>query len=253
MKKHVTKEQQNPIEAFLLLLNKVGDQGLDKMGLPADAISKIKHSLEEASKKNSKEIEEKIFTKEEATSFSLTREKSLEALAFLDKHHIHLFDKESAEKMTALPDKIKEITHAQEPPDLTLQDMFGISDAKLSEAYELSVKLYNAQFFEDALNILILLTQINPYFANIWCTAGMCMQQLHKFDAAQGAYSMAIIIDGSAPNAYMHSIECYLEFKDAKNAKSMVALVESKKNGMKFSPELEHKFAQLKTKISQYR
>jgi len=103
----------------------------------------------------------------------------------------------------------------------SLQVMLGIPDEKIQEIYHLGTELFEKKFFQEAADIFFYITQLNPFYANVWIAIGLCFQKMEKYQQAIGSFETSILLDMHQPDAYIYCIECYNAIKDKDNATAM--------------------------------
>lgn len=116
-------------------------------------------------------------------------------------------------------------TEDEQHPYHTFEEILCVPKEKIDEAYAVGKELFDKKYYSDACDVFFLLTQLNPYFANIWVAMGLCWHNLQEYDSALGNYAIAILLNEKNPEPYLYSIECYLLQKNIAHAKETIDLV----------------------------
>lgn len=108
----------------------------------------------------------------------------------------------------------------------SLEMAMGLSDATISHFYDAGMHFRVAGMWQDAADIFLALTILNPWRFNVWMAFGICHQQLKQYNEALVAYSTAIIMNDHAYEPYIRSAECFLQLGDTANAKGSLHTAE---------------------------
>lgn len=177
-------------------------------------------SLEQLKKRQKRELE-KLFDVRSVT------DRLKKANNILKDHHVTCVDPEQDAARNAFAKQVakqlqsKEETHHH----YTFEEILCVPREKIDAAYAVGKELFEKKYFSDACDVFFLLTQLNPYYANVWIAMGLCWQNLQQYDSALGIYAVAILLNEKNPEPYLNSIECYLAQKNSSEAKLMIDLV----------------------------
>lgn len=221
--------QKNPLVGLNWIFETYSPDIAKELDLSKETLQDIQEFLKKASQKDVKEFASEDISAEEIDEMVLTRERFLSGIKILKNHNISLVEKENLHHLLNISEDlaklIENVKSEEELPTYSLQDLLGISKEKIESIYQLACEYYAQKHYTESLDIALLLTQINPFFSNIWMLIGLCSGQMQKFESALLAYSMSIILEKSNVTAYLYSIECYLELKEYTKAQDMIDYV----------------------------
>jgi tetratricopeptide (TPR) repeat protein len=120
----------------------------------------------------------------------------------------------------------RELDETQNLEETSLATLLGISFQSCMIFYEIGLKLYEEQRFEEAISVFAFLSILESYCQEIWVALGLCHQQLEEWLFAVNAYSMANLIKPEDPLPYLHSAQCFLACNEVENAKGSLKLAE---------------------------
>lgn len=148
------------------------------------------------------------------------------AWRILKDFHVSFVDpKQSAAREAFIRQMSSQFQSGGPQPNYTFDEILCIPKEKIDASYDVGKELFEKKYFADACDVFFLLTQLNPYYANIWIAMGLCWQNQHNFDAALGSFAVAILLNEKNPEPYLSSIECYLSLKDKEHARETIDLV----------------------------
>jgi tetratricopeptide (TPR) repeat protein len=151
------------------------------------------------------------------------------ALSILKDHHVTCIDPEQNAARVAFAKQVSNQLQVKLPEELntphTFEEILCVPKEKIDAAYTVGKELFEKKYFSEACDVFFLLTQLNPYFANVWIAMGLCWQNQQNYDAALGSNAIAILLNDKNPEPYLYSIECYLSLKEQDQAVAMIELV----------------------------
>lgn len=106
----------------------------------------------------------------------------------------------------------------------TLQDLFHFTNEELSNFYTTGVQLYNQSHYEDASNIFLLLTQLNPLISSSWSSLALAEEKRGELQDAVHAYLIAAGLEENTLTLYMDAIRCLLLLKKTEEAKRIIEI-----------------------------
>jgi len=103
-----------------------------------------------------------------------------------------------------------------------LQEMIHCTDHELEVIYTLGFTLYNQAKYEDAGNIFLFLTQLNPKVGAFWSALGTAEERLGELKDAANAYLLAAELEFDTLSPYLHAAKCLLKLGRANDAKKVL-------------------------------
>jgi tetratricopeptide (TPR) repeat protein len=110
----------------------------------------------------------------------------------------------------------------------TLQEMFGLAQETYDTFYQIGSSFFNQGKMEEALNVFVLLTNLNNFVFESWLGLGCCWQYKKKYPEALYAFSMASLLDFDHPAPHLFSAEVYAEMQNIKISSETLDLALSK-------------------------
>lgn len=166
---------------------------------------------------------------EKALDINKIQERFHKGLAILKDHHVECFDPSQNAAREAFANQIRKQLNldqqASEPAYHTFEEILCIPNTTMKAAYRVGSELFSKKLYQEASDVFFVMTQLNPYYANIWLSMGLCLQNQQLYRSALESYSIAILLGSKNPEPYLYSVECYLELKDKKLAQEMLAFV----------------------------
>ena len=92
-----------------------------------------------------------------------------------------------------------------------IQETLQISNEKMVEYYEYAQELFADKRYQDAADILLFLSTINPYVYEVWLARGVAEYSLQNFTESVYAFQMAIALDRHREDAYLGLIQVFKE------------------------------------------
>lgn len=197
------------------------DQSLQKGGIPQpDSL------IKDRAKKASEELQKFLISEEEMTRIEKGFELVLKELGRLPNKVAVLEDiKKAGDRLLEVPDESEELDL---PVYETLQEMFGLSEETYSTMYKIGSEFFNAKKMEEALNVFVLLTNLNNFVFEPWLGLGSCWQLNKRYPEALQAFSMASLLNFQHPGPHVFSAQVYLQLDNKKLAKETLDLAISK-------------------------
>lgn len=121
-------------------------------------------------------------------------------------------DKESfSERVKNLNEMIKNPDHAQKfiESGILFQEAFGFSDKQMHDFYHFARRLCEEERFQDASDVFLVLTALNPYVCHFWLGLGLCHKIERNYKRALFDYSMGMAVDRENPYTYYNIADCY--------------------------------------------
>lgn len=191
---------------------------------------------------------------EQLFNFHPTLKRLDRAFDILKNHHIVFMEptEDASRKAMAkqIAQELKEAGLEGNHPNHTFSDILCIPHEKMDAAYSVGKELFEKKHFVEACDIFFLLTQLNPYYANVWIAMGLCWQNQQVYDEALGNFTIAILLNDKNPEPYLSSIECFLALKDPEQAQTMLKLVTPIIEQHRENTALKERLATLKHQIT---
>lgn len=92
---------------------------------------------------------------------------------------------------------------------ILFQDAFGFSEEQMKDFYHFARRLCEEERFQDASDVFLVLTALNPYVCHFWLGLGLCDKVAQNYDIALYDYSMAVAVDRGNPYPYYNIADCY--------------------------------------------
>lgn len=108
-----------------------------------------------------------------------------------------------------------------------LQAFFKISDAVMGSVKKVAITKFIEQEYSSCIALFALLSTLNPNNSDYWFRLGIAEQKCENFELAAHAYSMALEMNPNLVEAWLFSVECYLNTNERQ--KAAVALAEAKR------------------------
>ncbi len=93
------------------------------------------------------------------------------------------------------------------PPE-SLQELLGLEDEQMDQILKIAVSHYSSDDFQNARDLFILLTTLDPSKSNYWMGLGMAEQMSQHYDMAGMAYAMAADLNTDDPSILLYSANC---------------------------------------------
>ncbi|MCC5832829.1 MAG: SycD/LcrH family type III secretion system chaperone [Chlamydiales bacterium] len=122
----------------------------------------------------------------------------------------------------------------------TLQRAFGITDYEMEKLYEEAYELYEANAYQEALNLFRWLLLFNSYEAKYWMGFAAALQLLERYEKALHAYAVASLLDSKSPYPHFHAYECYILLNNRDDADKALKLAYQRCDGKAAYDELKN-------------
>ena len=107
----------------------------------------------------------------------------------------------------------------------TISDLAGVSQEHMEALYALGYQFYNAQNYDDALNVFKALCVYDTTEGKYFMGMAGCLQELGQFKLAAESYGMACAVEGLVnPEPIYYAAICLLKCNEKDNA---IAALES--------------------------
>jgi type III secretion system low calcium response chaperone LcrH/SycD len=113
--------------------------------------------------------------------------------------------------------------------DTTLE-MFGLSEDTFNGFYVIGSEFFNDGKYEEALNVFLLLTNLDHLVFETWLGLGICWQKKNNPLEALRAFSMASLVNFTHPAPHIHSAEIYLSIGEKELAQETYKMIFSQCN-----------------------
>ncbi len=100
------------------------------------------------------------------------------------------------------------------------------SDATPSEEFEEAIALIDEDRFEDAIELLEEVVEVDPDSADVWSLLGFSYRNIGETDEAFAAYNKALLIAPDHVGANEYLGELYLQVGDLEKAKAQLRIVD---------------------------
>lgn len=103
-----------------------------------------------------------------------------------------------------------------------LQDAFGFSEDQMQQFYQFARGLCEQERFEDASDVFLVLSSLNPFVSHFWLGLGLCDKVAGRFKEALFDYSMALAVDKENPYTYYNIADCYSRLDECRTADDFI-------------------------------
>lgn len=111
----------------------------------------------------------------------------------------------------------------------SMADSLHIDSTSMSQFYEYAQELFNEQKYQDAVDVLFLLTVLKPFEPTYWLALGTAEKGQKNYDASLDALNMCLSLNPEEPAGYIEAISTCLEMEEKEAAldyiEFMLALV----------------------------
>lgn len=111
-------------------------------------------------------------------------------------------------------------------------EILGLSNETMKKFHQIALNLLSNKSYEEAFNVFLLLTVLNPYQSDFWLGLGEASQKLLDFDMAIDAFEMAAISHLENPIPYFYLAKCFFSLHDRENALNAIELALEYSNGI---------------------
>lgn len=105
----------------------------------------------------------------------------------------------------------KDAAHEEITTFDTMQEWLKISNETLQGIYSISVQLMDEKRYEDAYDVLTVLTSLNHLIFEPWFVSGICAFEREMFIESLHAFSLATLVDPYQPAPHLYSAQIYLQ------------------------------------------
>lgn len=123
----------------------------------------------------------------------------------------------------------------------TAQEIWQVSSSRIEQIYQFACDLYEARRYEDACDLLLLLTALNPQQPSFWIGLGFACQQKADYAAAAVAYEYALALEPQNVELYPYYLKSLCEM--GRKEQALVALkelMEKSPNGSTIQAQAEN-------------
>lgn len=125
----------------------------------------------------------------------------------------------------------------------TLQNLFNFTAEELTNFYLIGLDLFHQTHYEDASNVFLLLTQLNPLIGNFWSGLALSEEKRGELQDASNAYLFAAGLEEETLAPHIDAIRCLLLLKQEQEAKRILQIaqerVKTEESLKKFKPEID--------------
>ena len=104
----------------------------------------------------------------------------------------------------------------------TLQELVPFSDEELVNFHQEGAERFNKGLYDDACDIFLFLTQVNPKVGSFWYGLGMAEEKANHIQNALNAFILAAELETSTLVPYLHAATCFLSLDKVKEAKEFL-------------------------------
>lgn len=141
----------------------------------------------------------------------------LEALEFLTERDPEHYPKELLDHARTLG-QAQDISSLEELEDLSVQNLYGLSDAELTAFYNAADHRFMEKRYRDAALILNYLCTLNPDNSFYWLALGNAEFHDQRFEQALEAYAMACLVRPEDPRPQLYAAHCWDALGDREKA-----------------------------------
>jgi len=228
MNKAILGSAEIMIRPFIEKVRKQYETVLRDQSLQKGGIQQPDSVIKDRAKKECEELQKFLLGEEEMDRIEKGFELVLKGLEKLPNRVAVLEDiKKAGSRLMEEPEESEELVL---PVYETLQQMFGLSEETYDSIYSIASDFFNAGQMEEALNIFLLLTNLNNFVFEPWLGLGSCWQYNKRFPEALQAFSMASLLDFQNPLPHLLSAQVYLQIENKELAKGTLELALAKMN-----------------------
>ena len=129
-------------------------------------------------------------------------------------------------RVRKLNDMVQDPEQVQKFKDdgILFQQAFGFTESQMQDFYQFARWLCEQERFQDASDVFLVLTALNPYVGHFWLGLGLCDKIEGDYKSALFDYSMAMAVDKENAFVYYNIADCYYRLGDFNSAKEFVEL-----------------------------
>ncbi len=148
-------------------------------------------------------------------------EKRLKAgVSALDQHKKWPHDERLNKVALLLKDKHDLEMQSEQPK--TLQEILEFSDEELVDFYAVGKESYERANYQEAGNIFVLLTQLNPKVGSFWSALGAAEEMNGDIEGASHAYIFGSELEMKTLAPYLHGAQCLVKLNKLEEAKKLL-------------------------------
>jgi type III secretion system low calcium response chaperone LcrH/SycD len=141
-------------------------------------------------------------------------------IALLEKHKKWPHDerlKKAAELLVDPSGSEERISHAE-----CLQKIIGITDLEMTDFYTEGWDSHQRGAYQEAGNIFLLLTQLNPKVGSFWSALGAAEEKVGDTEGAAQAYIFGAEFELGTLAPYLHGAKCLLQLNKTSEARKVL-------------------------------
>lgn len=108
------------------------------------------------------------------------------------------------------------------PPSTPLQEVFHLSDENLQAVYQEGWNCHQRGAYEEAANLFLLLTQLNPKIGAFWSALGAAEEKRGAIESAAHAYLFACELEQQTVAPYLHAAKCLVHLNRREKAEQVL-------------------------------
>jgi len=136
-------------------------------------------------------------------------------------HHHAWPDKERFAKTIDLLEHQENFAKELEKGHL-IQEVIGFTNDEMHHFYEVGYQAFSRKAYEEAGNIFLFLTQLNPTISAFWSALGAAEEGCGEIADAAKAYIFAAELDDHTIASYLQAAKCYLILHQLDEAKKIL-------------------------------
>lgn len=118
-----------------------------------------------------------------------------------------------------------------------LQELLGYSDDQMCVCYNIACQFYDNKNFENAGNIYLFLTHLNPIIIPFWMGVGCVFEATHRINEAIAIYGIVIALGPMQIENWYHPFRCALQAKHYQEVSGLIAFAQQVCQQLKGNPE----------------
>jgi type III secretion system low calcium response chaperone LcrH/SycD len=124
---------------------------------------------------------------------------------------------------TILHEEVAKLVRSKEvKKGLLPQETLKLSKEKLLEFYQVAFTFFEGEYYQEASNLYLFLTFLNPHVSSFWVGLGMTEEMQEHYDSAIGAYLTALDLNENDLQPVLYCAECLNKMNKPKKAKELL-------------------------------
>lgn len=108
-----------------------------------------------------------------------------------------------------------------------IHEILGLSEEQAQEWYRFGFTLIQEERYQDAADVLMLLTFILPDYPNVWMAFGAASFRLEEWENSIDAYRQVLTLNVDIAETYVRIMQCYKAKGNINGAEAFFHMMES--------------------------